>query len=540
MAGNGGFKKRLSLVDLTLLGIGSIIGSGWLFGALHGAVDAGNLAWLAWLFGAVAVILIGLVYAELAAAMPRAGGFVRYPQYTHGSLVGWIVGFASMLAYSSVAGVETDAFRQYAAGWIPGLETGHGDVTLLGIVVQILLLVVFFLINYWSVQVFGKINTIVTFFKFIVPIIIIIMLFTHMHAANFSQGGAKYPGLQGVMVAVTGAGIVFSYLGFRQSVDFGAEAKRPQRDIPLAIILSVSIGAVLYLLLQFAFIAAVPSKFLAHGWAGLSFDQPYANIASALGMVWLSSLVFADATISPSGTGNIYMAGTARVLFAWAKKGIFYSVFGKVDQRTGIPRGAMWLSLFLSIAWILPNWQALKFSQWGVLIGAVTSATVLTYMIGPISQASMRKTNPDMPRPFMLKGWKFWSPVAFIFATWIIYWSGFTIDALLVSMTMGSLILYFAFMDRDKEWHKKLKTEWKAAVWLIVYYIFIFGMTRIGSFGPVGKDGKVHALIGSPWDTLIVAGAALLFYYWGVASALPQAQIDTDDEEDEVMRTMEV
>lgn len=534
---NGGFKKRLSLLDLTLLGVGSIIGSGWLFGAMYGAQDAGNLSWLAWLFGAVAVILIGLVYAELAAAMPRAGGFVRYPQYTHGSLVGWIVGFASMLAYSSVAGVETDAFRSYAAGWIPGIETSTGGVTFWGVLLQIVLLVIFFLINYWSVLVFGKFNTIITLFKFVVPILIIIILFTHMHVSNFSQGGATYPGIKGVMEAVTGAGIVFSYLGFRQAVDFGAEAKRPQRDIPWAIILSVIIGAALYLLLQIGFIGATPVSALANGgWKHISFQQPYVDIAKSLGILWLTYVVFADAVISPSGTGNIYMAGTARVLFAWAKKGIFYSVFGKVNQRTGIPRGALWLSLCLSIAWILPNWQALNFSQWNVLIGAVTSATVMTYMIGPISQASLRRTSPDLPRPFRLKGWQLWSPLAFVCATWIIYWSGFTIDALLVSMTIGSLILYFAFMDRDKAWHEKLRTEWKAGIWLIVYYVFIFVMTRIGSFGPKGAK----PLIPNPWDSLVVAIVGLLFYWWGIRSALKQPQFDTDDEEDEVMRAMEI
>jgi amino acid transporter len=541
MAGQGSFKKRLGLLDLTLLGLGSIIGSGWLFGAVKGAHYAGNLAWLAWVFGAVAVILIGLVYAELGAAMPRAGGFVRYPQYTHGSLVGWLIGFASMLAYSSVAGVETDAFRSYAAGWWPGLETSSGEVTILGILVQVALLVVFFLINYWSVAVFGKVNTIVTLFKFIVPLLIIVLLLTHMQPSNYSVGHAAPGGIQGVMEAVAGAGIVFSYLGFRQAIDFGAEASNPQRDIPLAIIFAVIIGAVLYLLLQFAFIGAVPKEALANGWAGITtttFKQPYVDIAKALGIFWLGNVVFADAVISPSGTGNVYMAGTARVLFAWAKKGIFYSVFGKVNARTGIPRGALWLSLILSIAWILPNWGAFKFSQWGVLINAVTSATVMTYMVGPVSQAALRKSSPNMHRPFRLGGWQIFSPIAFIFATWIIYWSGFTTDALLISMTLASLILYFAFMDRDKEWHHKLKTEWKAGMWLIAYFIFIFVMTRIGSFGPTDANGNVHPVIGSPWDTVIVAIGSIFLYYWGVNSALAKPQIDTDDDE-EFVATMQ-
>lgn len=519
---DGRFKRRLSLIDLSLLGIGSMIGSGWLFGALNGAKDAGNLAWIAWLFGAVVVVLIGLVYGELGAMLPRAGGFVRYPQYTHGSLVGWFIGFASMLAYSSVAGVETDAFRQYAAGWWSGLGTADSP-TALGILVQVALLVIFLLINYWSVNFFGKVNTVVTLFKFIVPVIIIVILFTHMHVSNFSQGGASPGGIKGIETAVTGAGIVFAYLGFRQSVDFGAEAAKPQRDIPWAIIIAMIVSTVLYLLLQFGFIGAVPEAIAKGGWANVTFDQPYADIAKGLGMMWLSGLVFTDAVISPSGTGNVYMSGTARTIFAWAKNGVFYSIFGKVNPRTGIPRGAMWLTLLLSIAWIMP----LKFQLWSVLINAVTSATVMTYMVGPVSIASLRKTSPDMHRPFRLRGMSVISLLAFIGSSWIIYWSGWSTDSLLIGLVIGSLVLYFAFMDRAES-HAQLKAQWKSGIWLIVYYIFIFVMSRLGSFGPSGTK----PVIPNPWDSLIVAVGAIILYFWGIASRLPQPEFDEDESED--------
>ncbi|MCL6452060.1 MAG: APC family permease [Alicyclobacillus sp.] len=530
MADSGKFKKKLNLLDLTLLGLGSIIGSGWLFGARNGANIAGNLAWVAWVFGALAVIFIGLVYAELAAAMPRAGGFVRYPEYTHGSLTGWLIGFASMLAYSSVAGVETDAFREYAAGWWPAVGTSSNP-TFVGILIQVGLLVIFFLINYWSVNVFGKINTVVTLFKFIVPIVIVIMLFTHMQPSNYSVGGASPGGLTGIMQAVTGAGIVFAYLGFRQAVDYGGEARNPQRDIPRAVILSVVLGAIMYLLLQFAFIGAVPKSALTHGWAGVTsvtFAQPYADIAKAVGLFWLSNLVFADAVISPTGTGNIYVSATARVLFAWAKRGMFYKVFGRVNSKTGIPRAALWLSLILSIVWILP----FKFQLWSVLIGAVTSATVMTYMVGPISVMSLRKTDPDMPRPFRLKAVHAVALLAFIFATWIIYWSGWQTDVLLIGLTLGSLVLYLAFMDHQER-YQKLKHDWKSGIWLIVYYIFILVMTRIGAFGPTDAKGVVHPIIPSPWDTVIVAIGAIILFYWGIASRLPKSEIDPEDDEED-------
>ena len=529
MAEKGSFKKKLSLLDLTLLGMGSIIGSGWLFGAYEGAQYAGNLAWIAWLFGAFAIILIGLVYAELSAAMPRTGGFVRYPQYTHGSLVGWFIGIAAMLGTSSTAGVETDAFRTYATGWWPALGTANHP-SVLGILAQIAFLFLFFLINYWSVQFFGKVNTVVTIFKFIVPICIMIFLLMHMHVSNFSVGGQQYPGIKGILEATTGAGIVFSFLGFRQAVDFGAEAARPQRDIPLAIIFSVLIGLVMYLILQFAFLGAVPHHLLSNGWAHISFDEPYANVAEMLGMAWLANLVFADAVISPSGTGNIYMSATARVIFAWARRGLFYNIFTKVHKKSGIPRPAMWLSFLLSIIWILP----VKNQIWGVLVSSVTSATVLTYMFGPISIASLRKTSPDMERPFYLKGMSIISPLAFVFATWIIFWSGWSTDSLIIGVSLGSLILYFAFMDRSKQWRSKLKADWSAGWWLIIYYVFLMVMSRIGSFVPK----NIHIIIHSPWDSIIVGIGALIIYYWGINSGLKEPVIDTDDPDDPVIESL--
>lgn len=529
----GGFKKSLNLLDLTFLGLGSIIGSGWLFAAASATTFAGPSAWIAWVIGAVAFILIGLVYAELGSMMPRSGGFVRYPKYTHGSLVGYLIGFISMLAYSSVAGIEVEAVRGYAATWWTSLGTKAAGPTFTGYVFEIILLVLFLLLNYWSVNVFGKFNTIITTIKFLVPIVTVIVLFTHFHPANLSVGGAKPGGASGIFQAVSLSGIAFAFLGFRQAVDFGAEAKRPQRDIPLAIILAISLGTLMYLLLQFAFLGAVPAAALAKGWANLSFVQaPYADLAKSLGILWLMNVIFVDAVISPSGTGNIYLSGTTRVLFAWAKTGLFYSWFGKVDARTGIPRGALWLSLLLSIIWILPA----HLSFWQGLVGNVTSATVLTYMIGPISLASLRRTSPELDRPFRLKASGLLAPLAFIAASLIIFWSGWTTNLEILGITLASLVLYFAFMDKEGL-RERLKSDWKSGAWLVAYFIFMLVISRLGNYQL--PDGA-KPIIASPWDSVIVAIGAIVFYYWGVNSAMNLPEIDEDDESDLELKAADV
>ena len=515
----GRFRKSLSLLDLTFLGIGSIIGSGWLYAAQNAANLAGPLAWVSWIIGAVVIILIGMVYAELGAALPRAGGFIRYPNYTHGTLVGYLIGFSAMLAYSSVVGIEVEAVRGYAQTWWTQLGTKDGSPSITGFAFQFALLIIFLLLNYWSVNIFGKANTIVTVFKFIVPILIIIFLLMHLDFSNFHAGGAKPGGVHGIFTAVAAGGIVFTFQGFRQPIEFAGEAKNPQRDVPLAIVLAVVVGLIIYLLLQFAFVGAIPAERLANGgWANIHFDSPFAKLVSILSIGWLANLVLIDAVISPSGTSNIYFSANARSIYAWSKNGFFYSLFHKIDKKTGVPRPALILTFILAVLWMLPA----KFQVWQGLVTASTSAMVLTYCVGPVSVTSLRKSNPDLKRPFVLKPLHIISPLAFIAATLVIYWSGWDVVAMLVGILIGSLVLYFAFADKTIS-KEQLKTDFQSSIWLFGYYIFVFIMSYLGSFGP-------HKYIPAPWDTVITGLGVLAFYYWGVATALPKARIGEDDE----------
>lgn len=521
----GKLKKKLNRTDLLLLGIGAIIGSGWLYAAQNGAVIAGPSVWISWIIGAVIIILIGLVYAELAAAIPRAGGFVRYPDFTHGSVVGFMIGFISMLAYSSVVAIEVEAVRGYAQYWWPALGTPDGGPTTLGFLFQIAWLILFFLINYWSVNIFGKINTIVTIFKFVVPALIIIFLFMHMDFSNFTVSGAKPGGLDGIFAAVTGAGIVFAFNGFRMPIEFAGESKKPQTDIPMAIIFSVIVGLVIYLLLQFAFIGAVPHGKLSGGWGTIHFDSPWAGLAGVLGITWLANLVLVDAVISPSATGNIYFSATARTLFAWAKNGTFYKLFQKIDPRTGLPRGALWLTLILAIIWMSP----VQFQVWQGLVVASTSAKALTFVVGPTSLMALRKSAPNMERPFFLKGAHIIAPLAFISATLVVYWGGWKVISMLVPIIIPALVIYFAFVDnKDGYTGKLIGRHFKSALWLIFYYIFMLVISYLGSFIPKSMGAPI---IPAPWDTIVCALGSLVFFYWGSNTGLAEPRIDDPDSE---------
>ncbi|HWG67456.1 MAG TPA: amino acid permease, partial [Rhodanobacteraceae bacterium] len=152
-------RRNVGAWALMFTGLGSIIGSGWLFGAWRAAQLAGPGAIWAWVIGAVVILFIAITYAELGAMFPESGGMVRYGQYSHGTLVGFIAAWANWIAIASVIPVEAEASVQYMASWpwqwaqnlyhvAPG---GLGELSPTGLGISAVLVIGYFLLNYWSV-----------------------------------------------------------------------------------------------------------------------------------------------------------------------------------------------------------------------------------------------------------------------------------------------------------------------------------------------------------------------------------------------------
>ncbi len=523
MAAQGKFHKRLSLTDLTFIGLGSIFGSGWLFAASHVSAIAGPAGILSWIVGGVAVLLLGLVYCELGAALPRAGGVVRYPEYSHGALLGWLMGFVTLIAFSSLIAIEVEACRQYAAAWFPALN--HGDGTrpsLLGWMVQFVLLVAFFLLNYFSVKTFAKANNIISVFKFLVPLLVIVMLMAHFDTHNLHVQGFAPFGAAGVEAAISAGGIIFAYLGLTPIVSVASEVRDPQRTIPIALILSVALSTVIYVLLQLAFLGGIPGAQLANGWAGIdkTFSLPYRDIAMALGMGWLATLVVCDAVISPSGTGNIYMNATPRVVYGWARSGGFFPVLTRVDDKSGIPRPALWLSFALSVFWTLP------FPSWEALIQVVSAALVLSYAVAPVTVAALRRSAPALPRPFLVRGLDVLGPLSFIVAALIIYWSTWSTLSWLLGLQIAMFAGYVLYRLPSAEARSRLFRQVQCSLWLIVFFALVLLVSWAGSFG--GRGWIAH-----PWDTVCVAAIALFAYEWGARSGLRADELALEEDDGE-------
>ncbi|MBK0009680.1 APC family permease [Bacillus sp. S35] len=523
MSNKGKFKREISLMDLTFIGFGSMFGSGWLFAASHVTGIAGPAGIISWVIGGVSILLLGLVYCELGASLPRAGGIVRYPAYTHGPILGYLLGFITLIAFSSLIAIEVEAARQYAAAWWPSLTKENSTLpTLSGWLLQFGLIVAFFLLNYWSVKVFAKSNFIITIFKFFVPALTIVVLLIHLHGDNFSSVGFAPFGFSGVQAAISAGGVIFAYLGLTPIVSVASEAKNPQRTIPIALILSVISSTIVYVLLQVAFIGSIPTDMLGQGWANISheFSLPFKDISVILGLGWMVYFIVSDAIISPSGTGNIYMSATPRVVYGWAKSGTLFQIFSKVDAKSGIPRPALWLTFVFSIFWTLP------FPSWEALINVVSAALVLSYAIAPITTAALRKRVPELDRPFWVKGMSIIGPLSFIVASLIVYWSGWKTLSWLLSSQVLMFIIYLFFKKRVPTSQVSFTQQIKSSLWLIFYYVALMIVSYFGMFGG-GKGLLIYST-----DLVGVTIVSLISYYWAVHTALPVVHLDDDEIQD--------
>ena len=526
MSQSTGIRREVGPFALMLTGLGSIIGSGWLFGAWKAAGLAGPGAIWAWVLGAAIIMTIALTYAELGAMFPESGGMVRYSHYSHGSLVGFIGAWANWIAIVSVIPVEAEASVQYMASWkwqwakdlymhIPG---GHGELSELGLAIAAVLVVIYFLVNFWSVKLFAHSNTAITIFKLVVPAATgVALIASGFHTENFSvgiHGEAHAIDFAAVLTAVATAGIVFSFNGFQSPVNLAGEARNPGRSIPFAVLGSIALAAVVYVLLQVAYIGAVPQDLLAKaGWNGIDFSSPFAQLAVIVNLHWLAMLLYADAFISPSGTGITYTATTARMIYGMERNGTLPKVLGRLHPKWGVPRPAMWLNLAVSFLFLF------KFRGWGTLAAVISVATIISYLTGPVSAMTLRRTAPEMARPFRLKGLAVVAGLAFVFATELLYWARWPLTGEIILLMVVALPVYLYYQHKQG-WHdfgRQLKGAW----WLIFYLPSVAALSWMGSttFGGMGY-------LSYGVDLLVVAVVGLVFYIWGVKSGWRTPSVD--------------
>lgn len=518
-------KREVGLIGLLWASMGSIIGSGWLFGAQKGLMAAGPAAIISWVIGGVAILVLALVHAELGGMYPVSGGTARFPHYAFGGVAGASFGWFSWLQAATVAPIEVSAMITYgqhysfAHSW---LNPKTGVLTASGIVVAVILMALMAAINFLGIRRLAATNSAATWWKVAIPLLTILVLaFVSFHPSNFHAANGFNPdGAKGILAAVSTSGIIFSYLGFEQADQLAGESRNPRRDVPFAIIGSIVIGMIIYILLQVAFLLALPSTAIGKTWTDNSshafytvFTGPFAEIATAVSIGWLAWILYADAVISPAGTGLIYTTGSSRVSYGLSRNGYVPTAF-EWTNSSGVP----WVGLIA--AFVTGCICFLPFPSWQSLVGLITSASVLMYAGAPLSLGAFRRRLPDAVRPYRLPFAEVLSPLAFVVAGLIILWSGWTTDWKLgIAILIGYVILFVSRTFHLNDHPTVL--NWRAASWLPVYLVGMGLIVYFSDFGPT--KNPIFPLW---WDIVAVAVFSVAIYYWAMAVALPREQIE--------------
>ncbi|WP_375493671.1 APC family permease [uncultured Jatrophihabitans sp.] len=547
-----GLERHVGFFGLLWSSEGSIIGSGWLFGALTAATIAGPSAIFSWVIMSVIIIVLALIHAELGGLFPVSGGSSRFPHYAFGSLAGAVFGWFAYIQAATVAPIEVLAAIQYmsTASWAKGFYSSSGSLTASGIVVAVILMVFFVAVNVIGVSWLARVNNALTIWKVGLPILaVIVLMITSFHSGNFSAGGGFYvkgAELKSIFVAIPAGGIVFSLLGFEQAAQLAGEAKDPKKDLPRAIIMSILLGSAIYILAQIAFIAALDPHLFAHGttWADLANPKhsatvkalnaaPFYKVASLAGLAWLAFLLRLDAVVSPAGTGLIYLTSGSRIGFGLSKNGSVPVVFEKASGRSKVPVFGILFTAAIGLLFLLP------FPAWNKLVGVVTVASILMYAGAPLALGALRGQKPNLERAYRLPAASILAPVGFILANYVIMWAGWpTYSTMIVVMIIGLLLMGSSIAFKLNP--NTPRMDWGAAIWIVPYLVGMGFITyldsyvgqsdngaAIGGIGPF-KDvlvgGKGH--LGFGWDFLVVAIFSLAIYYLAMRTRLPEAKVD--------------
>ncbi|WP_319517786.1 APC family permease [uncultured Martelella sp.] len=506
-------RRDIGLVGLTFVAVGGVLGSGWLFAPLDTAQLAGPASIISWLIGAVAMLLIALTYAENSTLFPIAGGIARIPQFSHGRLLALAMGWSAWVGYCTTAPIEVKASLGYASSYLPWLTNAAGGLTLAGYLAAAVFLAVLTVVNVFGVAWFARINTTMTWFKLVVPVIFIVAIIAaRFEPSNFTSAGGFAPfGVPGIFAAVSTGGVVFAFIGFRHAIDLAGEVKNAQRVIPLALIFSVLICLAIYIGLQVAFVGAIDPASLANGWQTIEASHelgPLGALATSVGVLWLLSMLNVAAVISPAGSGLVSVGSNARLALAMSNNGVFPRLFARLNVH-GVPLWALILNYVVALFMLV----VLPFQE---ILALNSAAVVLSFIAGPVSMVAFRYLAPNAHRPFVVPAAGFIGAVAFMIASLMIYWSGWsTIWVLIALLAVGAALFFLRLAVIGRE-----DLEPMSAVWFGVYMAGIAVLSYLGGYG--GGLG----VIPHPIDSILAALLSILVFLMAVRGRVSQEVFD--------------
>ncbi|WBO63179.1 amino acid permease [Streptomyces camelliae] len=417
-------RKSLSALDLTVFGVGVIIGTG-IF-VLTGQVaknNAGPAVSLAFVVAGVVCALAALCYAEFASTVPVAGSAYTFSYASLGELPAWIIGWDLVLEFALGTAVVAVGWSGYIrslldnAGWhLPDYLAGRDNATGFGFdVLAAALVLVLTGILVLGMKLSARITSLVVAVKVVVVLIVIIAGAFFINGGNYKPfippsqpvpagGNLKAPLIQlmfgwapanfGVMGIFTAASVVFfAFIGFDIVATAAEETRNPQRDMPRGILGSLFICTVLYVAVSIVVTGM-------QKYTMLSVAAPLADAFKAIGHPWYAGVISFGAAIGLTTVCMILLLGQTRVFFAMSRDGLLPRFFSHVHPRFKTPhRPTILLGVIIAIV--------AGFTSLSALAELVNIGTLFAFVVVAISVIILRRTRPDLPRAFRTP----WVPV---------------------------------------------------------------------------------------------------------------------------------
>ncbi len=450
-------RKALGPLDLTVFGIGVIIGTGlFVLTGQAAAAYSGPAVALSYVVGGIACALAALCYAEFASTVPVAGSAYTFSYATFGEFVAWMIGWDLILEFTLGAATVAKGWSGYLVSVLetlgmtvpPGIYAAtegfsHDFLAVIVVAIVTAILVI-------GIKLSSQVNQVITAIKILVTLFIIGFGIFFIKASNLTPfipppkpGGEDLqvfllPSLLGIDTIYgltgifTGAALVFfAFIGFDIVATTAEEARNPQRDMPIGILASLAICTVLYILASIVFTGIVP-------YQELGTAAPAATALRATGFPAAELLVSTAILIGLTVVVMILILGQSRVAFAMSRDNLLPLWFSRVHSRFRTPYRITIITGVISA--ILAFW--LPLTTLGELVNIGTLAAFVLVSVGVVI---LRRTRPDLPRSFKVPGY----PVVPILAAVVcLFVMGFltigTWVRFLVWMAIG-LVFYFAY-----------------------------------------------------------------------------------------------
>lgn len=387
-----GLSRAVGALDLTALGIGAIIGTG-IFVIIGEAVgDSGPAIVLSFVLAGITCVFSALSYAELAASIPVSGSAYSYTYATLGELVAWIIGWDLLIEYGLSVAVVAVGWGQYLQDLLdsvfsislpdaiakPPGDGGSVNLTAVFLVLAITALLI------TGVRESARANTVMVAVKLAILGFFIVAGVFSFHTSHFSHFAPR--GFSGIS---DGASIIFfAYIGFDAVSTAGGEAKNPGKDLPIAIVGSLIIATVVYILVALVAVGLTPASRLDGAAAPLTTAL---RDGSSLGS-WAGDILSLGALIAITSVVLTILYGQTRIFWAMTQDGLVPQWFAKLNKRQAPVRITLTFGLLVAaLAAFIPLSELAKLVNIGTLFAFVLVNAGVLYL---------RRAEPDLERPF--------------------------------------------------------------------------------------------------------------------------------------------